>query len=386
MRLPFERSRGSAIFSARLLTAVAVLVLVMLSAACSRDDEPRRERGGRGGGGQKTVGVVLVAAERASWGDVLPATGTAQANESVTLTANGTERATRVAFDDGDKVAAGQVLVELASSEENAGIAEAQAAVGEAERQVRRLEPLAERGIVARAELETQRGVRDAARARVASARARLGDRVIRAPFAGVLGLRRISTGVVLGPGDPIVTLDDVSSIKLDLAIPERDLGRVHAGEQVAATAAAFPGEHFGGQITAVDSRIEPASRTATVRVRIDNPDARLRPGMLLSVALVAAARDAVVVPEIAVQGRGETQYVMVAGPGGVARERSVEVGSRRAGMVEITQGLEPGERIVTDGLVKLRDGARIEEVDIHGQPVKAALRSAASGKPEMSD
>lgn len=358
--------------SARPISAVLLLATALLIAACGRSEEPERGRDARGGG-QRTTGVVLVAAESTSWGDVVPATGTAAANESVTLTANGTERVTRVAFDDGDEVAADQVLVELARSEENAGIAEAQATVAEAERQVRRLEPLAERGIVPRAELETQRGARDAARARVASARARLGDRVIRAPFAGVLGLRRISTGVVLGPGDPIVTLDDVSSIKLDLAIPERDLGRVRAGEKVVATASAFPGERFSGQITAVDSRIESASRTATVRVRIENPKGRIRPGMLLSVELVAEARDAVVVPEIAVQARGSTQYVMVAGPGGVASERTVEVGSRRGGMVEIAKGLEAGERIVTDGLVKLRDGARIEEVDAQGRPLKSA-------------
>lgn len=356
------------------------LVPVLLAlAACGEGESDAQV--GRGGAQNREIGVVLVAAETAPWGDVLPVTGTARANESVTLTASATERVTRVGFDDGDRVEAGQVLVELARGEETAGIAEAQAALAEADAQVRRLEPLSQRGIVPRAELETQRAARAAARARVASANARMGDRVIKAPFAGVLGLRQISAGTVLAPGDAIVTLDDVSSIKLDLAVPERDMGRVSVGQKLVATSAAFPGVEFPGVVTTIESRIDPLSRTATVRAQLDNPDAKLRPGMLLGVDLIALPREAVVVPEIAIQARGSRQYVMVAAGDGVARERTVTVGSRRGGMVEIVEGLAKGERIVTDGLVKLRDGARITQVDVEGKPVPAGAVTA-SGEP----
>ncbi len=361
------------------LRGACLLALLATLAACGKGEEDGSK--GRGGGADREIGVVLVAAKTEPWGDVLPVTGTSQANESVTLTASATERVTRVAFNDGDQVATGQVLVELARSEESAGIAEAQATLAEADAQVRRLEPLAQRGIVPRAEFETQRAARDAARARVASANARLGDRVIKAPFAGVLGLRQISAGTVLAPGDAIVTLDDVSSIKLDLAVPERDMGRVSVGQTLVATSGAFAGAEFPGVVTTIESRIDPLSRTATVRARLGNPDAKLRPGMLMGVDLIALPRNAVVVPEIAIQARGTRQYVMVASAEQVARERTVTVGSRRRGMVEIVEGLEPGERVVTDGLVKLRNGARITEVDVRGNPVRGG-QSAVAGKP----
>lgn len=374
----FCRSTGGADFLRRASLVPVLLVL----AACGKGGEDAGQ--GRGGAPDREIGVVLVPARTQPWGDVLPVTGTAQANESVTLTASATERVTRVAFDDGDEVATGQVLVELARSEESAGIAEAQAALAESDAQVRRLEPLAERGIVPRAEFETQRAARDAARARVASANARMGDRLIKAPFAGVLGLRQISAGTVLAPGDAIVTLDDVSSIKLDLAVPERDMGRVSVGQALVATSGAFPDAEFPGVVTTIDSRIDPLSRTATVRARLDNPEARLRPGMLLGVDLIALPRQAVVVPEIAIQARGTRQYVMVADAAGTARERTVSVGSRRGGMVEIVEGLAVGERVVTDGLVKLRDGARITQVDAEGRPVApgAAAVPAAGARP----
>jgi len=360
---------------------VFLLALVSLVAACGKSEDSGRPQN-RGGDPNRSIGVVLVAATTQAWGDVLPVTGTAQANESLTLTASATERVTRVAFDDGEQVSKGQVLVELARSEESAGIAEAQVALAEAERQIARLEPLAQRGIVPRAELDAPRAARATARARVASANARLGDRVIKAPFAGVLGLRQISAGTVLSPGDPIVTLDDVSSIKLDLAVPERDMGRVAQGQALVATSAAFPDRKFAGVVGTIDSRIDPLSRTATVRAKLDNSDATLRPGMLLSVDLIAQPRQAVVVPEIAIQARGTTQYVMVASAAGVANERQVTVGSRRRGIVEIVQGLDAGERVVTDGLVKLRDGARIAEVDMQGKPV-ALNPSPTASRPK---
>ncbi len=376
----FRRLTGGA----DMLRCACFLPLLLVLAACGKEDGDGQP--GRGGPPNREIGVVLVAATTQSWGDVLPVTGTAQANESLTLTASATERVTRVAFDDGQQVSKGQVLVELARNEESAGIAEAQAALAEADRQIARLEPLAQRGIVPRAELDAPRAARATARARVASANARLGDRVIQAPFAGVLGLRQISTGTVLSPGDPIVTLDDVSSIKLDLAVPERDMGRVAPGQALVATSAAFPDRKFAGVVSTIDSRIDPMSRTATVRARLENPNATLRPGMLLSVDLIAQPREAVVVPEIAIQGRGTSQYVMVAGADGIAKERTVTVGSRRRGLVEIVDGLAAGERIITDGLVKLRDGARIAEVDVRGKPVEPADPQPAPGQAAKSN
>ncbi|HET6603070.1 MAG TPA: efflux RND transporter periplasmic adaptor subunit [Xanthomonadaceae bacterium] len=305
--------------------------------------------------------TAIVQAE--PWSDAIEALGTTSANESVVLTAKVTETVDSVNFEDGDLVESGDVLVDLSGRAEVAQLEEAQAAYKEARQQYERQAELVTQGTIARSQLDTQIATRDAARARVQAIRARLSDRVITAPFAGVLGFRQVSPGTLVTPGTAIATLDDISTIKLDFSVPERFLSAVAPGQQVVARSAAWPDQEFTGTVQTVGSRVDPVTRAVTVRANIPNPERRLRPGMLLSVRLFEPPRSAIAIPEIALIQIGASSYVYRVAEGGVVQQLEVEIGARRRGKVEIARGLDAGDRIVVEGTVKLRPGARVVEV-----------------------
>jgi membrane fusion protein (multidrug efflux system) len=198
--------------------------------------------------------------------------------------------------------------------------------------------------------------------------RAQLSDRVITAPFDGILGLRRVSPGSLVTPGTEIATLDDISVIKLDFSVPERYLAVLERGQDVVAHSETYPNRDFAGVVASVDSRVDPVTRSVTVRAEIPNPDRLLRPGMLLAVRLLQAPRQAIVVPEIAVIQVGTESFVYRVGDDRTASRVEVELGARRRGEVEIVSGLSAGDTIVTEGAVKLRDGSRVT-----GAPATAA-------------
>ena len=330
----------------------------------SRDAGPGGAPGGPPGGfGGRPETAPLVRVAAVDYGtllDSVEAIGTANANESLTLTAKVTDTVSRVDFDDGDYVEAGDVLVQLTNREEEAQLAEAQANLTDAEAQLRRVANLAEQNLVPDSELDAARSRADASKARLDTVVARLSDRLIRAPFAGVLGFRQISPGTLLQPNTPITTLDDISVIKLDFTVPESFLGAMNEGAAVLAQSASYPGREFQGAVRSVGSRVDPVTRAIQVRAHIPNDDAALRPGMLLVVEVVMTERTALVVPENAVYQIQDRAYVYVVGEDLVARERMIETGERRFGSVEVLSGLEAGERIVIEGIVKLRDGMAV--------------------------
>jgi len=339
--------------STRRLLAVGAACAALWLSGCGG------ESAGAPRGPAPAIGVVAVPVETKPWSDAIEALGTANANESLVLTAKVTETVARVNFKDGDVVEAGQVLVELTGRAETAQLEEARAAAKEAQQQYERQADLVKQGTIARSQLDAQIALRDAAVARMNTIRARLSDRVITAPFAGVLGFRRVSEGTLVTPGTEITTLDDISVIKLDFSVPETVLSAMRVGLPVRATSAAWPGRSFDGTVVSIGSRGDPVSRAVTVRAELPNPEALLKPGMLLGVAIDAAPREAVVIPEIAVVSVGSRHYVFAVADD-VARQVEVSIGARRAGEVEIVRGLEPGQRVVTDGIVKLRDGAKV--------------------------
>lgn len=304
--------------------------------------------------------VIAAAVTPVQWRDSIEALGTTRANESVTITAKVSEIVRKVAFESGDVVEAGAVLVDLSSGAQLAGLEEARAAYQEAERQLKRQQELADRQLVAVSQVDSQRAARDAARARMNVVRAALSDRVITAPFAGVLGLRQVSPGSLVTPGTPIATLDDISVIKLDFSVPERFLAVLARGQDIVARSETYPDRAFEGQVTSVDSRIDPVTRSVAVRAEIRNPELLLRPGMLMAVQLFQAPRDTLAIPEIAVLQVGMDSFVYRVTAGQTAERVPVELGARRKGEVEIVSGLSAGERIVTEGAVKLRDGAPV--------------------------
>jgi membrane fusion protein (multidrug efflux system) len=203
----------------------------------------------------------------------------------------------------------------------------------------------------------------ESARARLDATRARLSDRVITAPFAGVLGFRQVSPGTLVTPGTTIASLDDVSVMKLDFSVPESFLSALAPGQAISATSVAFPDRDFTGEVVTIDSRVDPVTRAVTVRATLPNPDRLLRPGMLLTVEVFQPERQALVVPEIAVIQVSRSAHVYRLKPDDTVEQVDVELGQRRRGEVEILDGLSAGDRIVVDGAVKLRDGSAITDV-----------------------
>jgi len=313
--------------------------------------------------GPVPVGVVEVQQER--FADRIQALGTAQADESVTLTARVSETIESVHFEDGEYVEEGQILVALSRQEQIAESEQYRAALKEFEQQLERTRDLAARGNASEATLDQQIRLVEEAKAQIEGAQARIEVRVVRAPFSGILGLRRVSPGTLVSPGDEITTLDDVTPIKLDFSVPERFLSVLKPSQSVLAKAAAYPGEVFRGEISTVSSRVDPVTRAVTVRALIPNEDARLRPGMLLTVEVINRERMALSVPEEALVPEGPDQFVYVVDPqAGTAERRQVTLGQRQPGRVEILSGIERGELVVFSGTQRLRPGAPVEIVE----------------------
>jgi membrane fusion protein (multidrug efflux system) len=306
---------------------------------------------------QPAPGVVVSEAAVRPFPLSAEALGNAGANEAVEVRPEITAAIVEILFEEGQTVEQGEVLARLESSEPLADLAAARAALVDSESQYRRSLELFRTKVVSASQLEQLEAKRDADQAAVNAAQARLDHTVIRAPFRGQLGLRRVSVGSIVGPSTVITTLDDTSSIKLDFDVPEVLLSRLQPGLTVSARSAAWPDLVFGGEVIAIDTRVDSVSRTVTVRALVPNPEARLRPGMFLTVTVLKEDVEALLVPEQAIVPERSNQYVFVVGPDNVVERRLIRSGRRRPGEVEILDGLAPGERVVTEGTQKVRPG-----------------------------
>lgn len=328
-----------------------------------------------GGPGMAQTNVTVAVVTRQMLADEVESVGTAQANESLNLTAKVSDTVTAVHFSDGQLVEQGDVLVELTNRAEAARLTEARAAEADARRQYDRLQSLIETNLISQTDLEDARTRWETAEARLEGVIANMQDRLIRAPFTGILGFRNISEGTLVTPNTVITTLDDISTIKLDFNIAEVFLAQLQPGQTIKANSIVYRGQEFAGTVTSVGSRVDPVTRSVQVRAEIANPDGLLRPGMLLTVGLTLEERDTVVIPEAAVVPSQGRQYVFVVDEESVARRVEVEIGRRRPGLVEIVSGIVPGQRVVTQGLAQVRPGARVRVLNQEG----AAPANAAS-------
>lgn len=383
---------ASSVFSPRCLAPCAratriatALVLACALAACGDKEAaggPGKGGPGGGRGGDRPVPVTTVRLQPESFTDTLIAIGTVKARESVTVTAKVSEIVQTVHFDSGQEVGAGAALVTLSDRQQQAALSEARASADEADRLLRRQTELVQQQLIARAQVDNQRAARDAAQARVAQIRAQLADRVVRAPFSGVLGLRQVSPGALVTPGTPIATLDDISRVYVDFPLPESQLSRVGPGQRVDARAVAYPEQRFEGTVQTVDARIDPATRAVQVRADLPNPQRLLRPGMLINVEISGATRSALLLPEIAVTQVGRDSYVYRVGNDDAVEQVKVGLGSRSAGKVEIVEGLATGDRVVVDGTGKLKPGDRISEAGAKAAAAPADAKAPAPAPP----
>jgi membrane fusion protein (multidrug efflux system) len=323
-------------------------------------------RPGFGPGGP--VSVVAVTLKREAFAQQMEAVGTARANEAVDITAKLSNRVTAIRFREGQQVKAGEVLVEFDSEQARAALAEAEATLSDSRSQYKRSRELYATKALSEAQLDQLQATLSANEARVAGSRSMLNDTIIRAPFAGRVGLRNISVGSYVTPGAVITTLDDTSIIKLDFSVPEVFLAALKEGLDISARTSAYPDEEFKGKVSSIDSRLDPVSRSITVRARIANQDGRLKPGMFMTVKLLRSDAPALMLPEEALVPEGSKKYVFVVRDGTVARVE-VETGRRRPGEVEVTSGLDDGDVVVTEGTQKVRDGVAVKVMQAGQEP-----------------
>jgi len=301
--------------------------------------------------------VVVATAEVKSFPLSAEALGNARANESIDIRPKITATLTEILFEEGQSVAAGEVLVKLDDLEQVADLAAAEASLVDTEATFRRSSELFKTNVVSKSQLLQDEAKKVADEAMVSVARKRLADTIVRAPFAGRIGLRRVSLGSLLGPDSVITTLDDTHIIKVDFDLPEIYLSRLQPGLKVLAYSAAFPDHEFEGLVSSVDTRVDPVSRSVRVRSVMPNTDGHLRPGMFLTVKLLNDTIEALVIPERALIPERSVQYVLVVGDNQLVEKRVVQIGRRRPGEVEINSGLSAGEMVIVDGTQKARDG-----------------------------
>lgn len=345
----------------------AIAILLCLSACAGEKEKKARPPA------LVEAGPIAVA----SFTDNVEAVGTALANEQVILSSPVTERIEMLNFTDGGFVAKGQVIARLAVGQEKAELAAAEATMLQTRQQLERVQALQTRGFATGATVEQQVALANGARANAELARAQIGDRVIRAPFAGWASLRTVSPGAVITAGTPIATVSDISRIKLDFTIPETRLSMIRQGQTIRAVAAAWPDRPFTGTIATIDPVVDSTTRAVRVRAILPNPDRAIKPGMLLTVSVIARQRQSLAVPELAIVGDGEERFVFLVEDHKVKRVK-VQTGIRQNGLVEILGGVEAGQPVVTEGVVKLTDGAPVR---LPGEKVEGAGKGGKSAK-----
>jgi membrane fusion protein (multidrug efflux system) len=313
------------------------------------------------------VAVALAATE--PFTEILEALGTAAANESVVITPTLEERVVGIFFEDGDAVDKDQVLVKLDDSETRYLLAEAKAALREQQKQFARISKLAETKSTSRSRLDEEQGLLEIARAKVAHLQAQLRDYTIRAPFAGLLGTRRISTGAVVNSDTVITTLDDTTVIKLDFTVPESYLAVLRNGMDITAQSPAYPNQSFNGTVSAISSRVDPETRSLTVRARIPNPNRLLKPGMLLTVDLIKDRSQALIIPEEAVILEKDKKFALVVTAENTVAKREIVTGRRSPGKVEVISGLSAGQRVIIKGITRVRPGVSVNVVETPPSP-----------------
>lgn len=293
--------------------------------------------------------------------ETLRLTGTLAAEDSAAIRAEAGGPIASIAFDHGNTVRKGDVLLRLHDADARATVAEADARLALAEAQLTRTRGLVERQNASRADLDRAQADRDLAEAGWLRAREVLRRTVVRAPFDGVVGLREVAPGEIVDPGRVVTRIESLDRVAVDVAVAERDLVRVRLGQPAVVEVDAYPALAFTGEVVFVGPRVDPTSRTAPARIRVPNPDGVLRPGMTARLALAAAEiPDALRVPTQAVLTTARGSTVFVVDQEETAQARVVQTADRDADTVRIVDGLIAGDRVVTEGLVRLRPGAKV--------------------------
>ncbi len=317
---------------------------------------------------QRIVSVKVTTAKLAEFKDSIEAIGTARANEQVFITSKYSDLVDQVFFNDGQLVKQGDVLVRLNNQEELAKVSELEANLSESMAQLKRFQELLSSKATSKSLVDQQEAKTKAIGAQLKSARTKLNDLSIKAPFDGVLGFREVSLGAYINAGSVITSLDDLSLIKVDFTLPERFLPTIKRGQSIVALNSAYKNQQFRGKISSIDTRINPVTRSLKVRAEIPNESLALRPGMLLNIEVVRQVETLLQLPESAIIPIEDKHFVFIIDDENsqeqTAFRKRIVIGRRLPGIVEVLEGINQEELVVIEGALKLRDGAKVKVIN----------------------
>jgi membrane fusion protein (multidrug efflux system) len=313
--------------------------------------------------------VTTAVASQESWPTTLSIIGTAAAVQGVTVSADLPGIVERITFESGGWVREGDVLVQLDVKQEQAQLAAAEADRDLARLNFERLAGLVEQGAISRADYDRSAAEQKSSEAKVAEIRATIARKTIRAPFAGVLGIRQVNVGQYLRAGDAVVPLQALNPIYVNFGVPQQDAGPIRVGRNVRVTGGDLAGGEFSGRVTAINSVVDEATRNVQIQATLANPNGKLRPGMFVQVEVILGASQSVVVlpaSAISYAPYGNSVFVvtdlkdasgrMYRG----VRQQFVKLGAGRGDQIAVLSGLKPGEEVVSSGVFKLRNGAAV--------------------------
>lgn len=358
--------------SAALLTQFILSPSLDSQATVSREQAAKKTR---------VIPVVTSVVAQQELSQHLSLVGKLEANRSVQIAAEVAGKITRINVDANQAIVAGQTLVVLEHTRAKANVAQAQAYFQDEQRKLTEFQKLIGNNAITQTEIDAQKASVDIALARLQAAQAELDFHLISAPFSGTAGLVDFSVGKMVSVGSELLSLDDLASMRLDIQVPELYLSRLQLGMSVTATSRAWPDERFVGNVVAIDPRINPETLNLKVRVNFDNPQQKLKPGMLMSANIGFSPVKQPVVPVQALEYSGTKRFVYVIDSDNVARRTQVTLGARIDDKVLISDGVNSGDKIVVQGLVNMRDGLKIEEV----APANLSPQEALASSDDMS-
>jgi membrane fusion protein (multidrug efflux system) len=350
---------------------IGLLVVVLCGGLVAYNLLPGLFGGGKsffGRGGRPPVTVEAVTVKSITWQPSVEAVGTARASEGADLAVSAAGIVRTIAFAANDRATAGQLLVQIDDSQERADMAAAQANINLYQRQLDRSASLKARGFETQANIDNLRAQLEVARSTYSHAQATAQLKAIKAPFDGLLGIPRVNIGQYVSAGTPIVTLQNLSLMKVDFTVPEQSAARLAAG-QVARFGVAPEDLPFKGRIIGIDPKVDPETRLVAVQGELENPDGRVLPGQFLRVRVeLAAEPNVLALPQTAVVTSlyGDYVYAVVPakGPDGkeamTAKQVFVHTGRHDLDTVEILDGLKEGDLVVSAGQNKLQNNARV--------------------------
>jgi membrane fusion protein, multidrug efflux system len=314
--------------------------------------------------------VTSIVAQRQEWPSTMNVVGTMEAVRGVTVSADLPGTVDKINFESGQSVRAGEVLVELDTRQERAQLASLEAQSDLARINYGRSEQLAKEGVISKQEYDQAASQQKATAANAAEIRATIERKKIRAPFSGILGIRKVNLGQYLAAGNPVVSLQALNPIYVDVGVPQEVAGKVRVGRTLRITSDDLPGMGFTGRVTALDSVVDQATRNIQVQATLSNPQGKLRPGMFVHVEVVVGAnRPVIELPASAISYApyGDSVFIItdLKDPKGKTyrgvRQQFVKVEGSRGDQVAVVSGVNPGDEVVSSGVFKLRNGAAVQ-------------------------